>query len=53
MIGPSFTFVIYAVVGVASLVFTWRLVPETRGKTLEQIEDHWQEGAHPRALKLG
>jgi sugar porter (SP) family MFS transporter len=51
VIGPSWTFVIYAVVGVFSLIFTWRLVPETRGKTLEQIEDHWLEGKHPRALR--
>ncbi len=51
LIGASATFVLYAAVGVASLVFTWRLVPETRGKTLEQIERHWRSGGHPRALQ--
>lgn len=51
VIGTSATFVLYAFLGVASLVFTWRLVPETRGKTLEQIEHHWQSGGHPLALQ--
>ena len=50
VVGVSPTFILYAVVGVVSIVFTWRLVPETRGKTLEQIEAHWQRGGHPRTL---
>ncbi len=51
VIGASATFILYAVLGFASLIFTWRLVPETRGKTLEQIERHWQKGGHPLALR--
>jgi sugar porter (SP) family MFS transporter len=31
--------------GLAALVFTQRLVPETRGKTLEEIEAAWREKA--------
>lgn len=50
VIGESITFVLYAALTVVSLVFTWRLVPETRGKTLEQIQAHWQGHGHPRAL---
>lgn len=47
--GESATFAAYAVLTVASLVFTWRLVPETRGRTLEQIEDLFQ-GKAPSGL---
>jgi len=50
-IGSSATFVLYAVVGCCGVLFTWRLVPETRGKTLEQIEQHWLDGGHPLALR--
>ncbi len=49
--GLSATFILYAILGLASLAFTWRFVPETRGKTLEQIERHWRGGGHPRTLQ--
>ena len=44
------TFLMYAVVGVLAWIFTFRLVPETKGKTLEQIQQHWQAGKHPREM---
>jgi hypothetical protein len=44
------TFLLYAVIGVVAWIFTFRLVPETKGKTLEQIQAHWQSGKHPRAM---
>jgi sugar porter (SP) family MFS transporter len=50
-IGRSFTFWFYAVVTAIGLVFAWYYVPETKGKTLEQIEAHWRAGRHP--LDLG
>ena len=37
-LGQSGTFFFYALVGLFTLWFCWRLVPETKGKTLEQIE---------------
>ncbi|MDQ2907050.1 MAG: MFS transporter, partial [Chloroflexota bacterium] len=44
------TFLMYAVVGVLAWNFVFRLVPETKGKTLEQIQQHWQAGKHPREM---
>ena len=37
-IGPAPTFWIYAGICAVTVVFTWRFVPETKGKSLEQIE---------------
>jgi sugar porter (SP) family MFS transporter len=42
-IGPPATFFLYAALSVAAFVFTFKLVPETRGKTLEQIESEWDQ----------
>ena len=37
-LGLSFTFCIFVVIGIMALIFTKLFVPETKGKTLEQIE---------------
>jgi sugar porter (SP) family MFS transporter len=37
-LGPAGTFWLYAVICAVGFVFIWRSLPETRGKTLEQIE---------------
>ena len=34
-------FLLYAVVSIGAFVFVWRGVPETKGKTLEEIEKFW------------
>jgi MFS transporter, SP family, xylose:H+ symportor len=39
----GFAYWIYGVMGILSAVFMWKLVPETKGKTLEQIEDLWKK----------
>ena len=41
--GPSATFWLYAALSVLTFVFLWRVVPETKGKSLEQIEHMWRE----------
>ncbi len=37
-LGPTRTFWLYALFGVAAWIFSYYLVPETKGRTLEQIE---------------
>jgi SP family xylose:H+ symportor-like MFS transporter len=39
----GFAYWIYGVMGILSAVFMWKLVPETKGKTLEQIEGLWKK----------
>jgi sugar porter (SP) family MFS transporter len=34
-------FLLYATVSIAALLFVWRSVPETKGRTLEEIEKWW------------
>jgi len=37
------TYGFYGVMSVLSLVFVWKMVPETKGKTLEQLEELWEK----------
>jgi len=41
---------VYAAVGVLGLIFINRYIPETKGHSLEEIEDHFLNGKHPRDL---
>jgi SP family galactose:H+ symporter-like MFS transporter len=41
LLGPSWTFWIYGLLAVAAWLFSYYLVPETRGRTLEEIEQSW------------
>jgi SP family sugar:H+ symporter-like MFS transporter len=43
--GPGPVFLGYAVMGVLALIFVKTLVPETKGRSLEQIETHLHEQA--------
>ena len=42
LLGRPWTFWLYALVGAAAWIFVFRLVPETKGKTLEEIESSWR-----------
>lgn len=42
-LGPSGAFSLYAVMCLATALFVWRLTPETKGRTLEEIESFFQE----------
>jgi|GEM_PF-2167627 len=37
----GFAYWIYGLMGIAAAWFVWRFVPETKGKTLEEIENLW------------
>jgi sugar porter (SP) family MFS transporter len=50
VLGQGGTFWLYGAIAVAAWVFFYLLVPETKGKSLEQIEAHWRTGKPPRAL---
>jgi sugar porter (SP) family MFS transporter len=43
MIGATRTFWLYAAFAIAAWIFSYRVVPETKGRTLEQIERFWHE----------
>jgi SP family xylose:H+ symportor-like MFS transporter len=38
----AFPFWLFAIMSVFALVFVWRLIPETKNKTLEEMEALWQ-----------
>jgi len=40
-IGSAFTFWIYMIMSVAAFFFVYLLIPETKGKSLEEIERYW------------
>jgi sugar porter (SP) family MFS transporter len=40
--GPAKTFWLYGSICVAAFIFCYAFVPETKGRTLEAIEHHWQ-----------
>ncbi|MGA1977015.1 MAG: D-xylose transporter XylE [Bacteroidales bacterium] len=39
----GFSYLIYGVMGILAALFVWKLVPETKGKTLEEIEKIWKK----------
>jgi MFS transporter, SP family, major inositol transporter len=42
-LGATLTFLLFTLVNAGSFVFVWRLCPETRGRTLEELEDDFRE----------
>jgi len=46
VIGASRTFWLYALLALAAWVFSYALVPETKGRTLEEIEAAWRAKKH-------
>ena len=48
-IGSAFTFWIFMIMSVIAFLFVWKMVPETKGKTLEEIEQTWHKGSSKKA----
>ena len=42
-LGPSYTFWLFMINAIFLLVFTYKIIPETKGKTLEEIEMSWKK----------
>ncbi|TCO03016.1 D-xylose transporter XylE [Natronoflexus pectinivorans] len=42
-VNEAFTYGLYGVMSVISAIFVWKIVPETKGKTLEQMETLWKK----------
>jgi SP family xylose:H+ symportor-like MFS transporter len=38
----GFSYWIYGLMGVLAAIFIWKLVPETNGKSLEEMEKYWK-----------
>ena len=43
---PFFAYALYGVICVIAAIFVWRLVPETKGKTLEDMTHFWRAHSH-------
>lgn len=49
-IGVAATFWLYAGVCLVGMLWGIHYIPETKGKSLEQIEEHWRNGGSARSL---
>ena len=47
-LGKPATFWLYGAISIGAWFFAYFLVPETKGKTLEQIEAQWRHGRRPK-----
>ncbi|HEY5347778.1 MAG TPA: MFS transporter, partial [Rhizomicrobium sp.] len=45
--GKPATFWLYGAISVGAWLFAFFLVPETKGKSLEEIEAQWRPAKHP------
>jgi membrane associated rhomboid family serine protease len=50
-IGIAATFWMYSVICIAGLIWGYYYIPETKGKSLEDIEQVWRKGGSPRSLQ--
>jgi SP family galactose:H+ symporter-like MFS transporter len=51
LLTPQGTFWLFAFIGVVGWFFCRAYVPETKGVSLEAIEEHWRKGGHPTDLR--
>lgn len=48
---PSGAFFLYAVIAIIGIVWGYFYIPETKGVSLERIEEHWRGGGSAKKLK--
>ena len=51
-IGATRTFGLYGLCAIAAWIFSYYYVPETKGRTLEEIEESWRQGKTHHASSL-
>lgn len=49
-IGSAYTFWIFMAMSIIAFVFVWKIVPETKGKTLEEIEKTWHKASSKKVV---
>lgn len=47
---PSGAFFVYAAIAILGILWGYRYIPETKGVSLEEIEEHWRQGKKPNEL---
>jgi MFS transporter, SP family, galactose:H+ symporter len=50
VISLSGAFWTFSLIGLSALIWGYYYIPETKGKSLEMIEEHWRKGKSPREL---
>ncbi|MDA2918788.1 MFS transporter, partial [Desulfobacterota bacterium AH_259_B03_O07] len=50
VLGRPGTFWFYGLAGICTWLLVYFFVPETKGQSLEKIEDHFRSGKHPREM---
>ncbi len=48
--GTASAFWVFAAVAIIALIWGYLFIPETKGVSLEKIEEHWRKGGSPRKL---
>ncbi len=48
---PAGSFFVYAIIAVLGIFWGIRYIPETKGVSLEEIEEHWRKGGKPSGIK--
>ena len=51
VMGLDGLFCLFAIIAFASIIFGYFVIPETFGKTLEEIEDHYRKICYPAVYK--
>ncbi|MGK7391043.1 MAG: D-xylose transporter XylE [Candidatus Cyclobacteriaceae bacterium M2_1C_046] len=49
----AFTYSFYGIMSVLSFLFVWKMVPETKNKTLEEMEELWENKLPEEVLDAG